>query len=159
MKRAIFLLLCFLFIIFISGCSENNDNAPSSQQETGAPNRIAVTKIEGFSCKTEKSSYPADVDSIEVLLENRTSSDYTCDSSISIVEKLENSEWVRLPLNENALNLGAAISLKQGKSAQAKFEIGTCLSDPQPGNYRVVLSVTDNEKNKEYNLAAEFTLT
>lgn len=156
MKRIFILCLSIFLTIALAGCS--GSESPASSQGSGQSEPISVTTIEGLSCKTEKDSYPADATTIKVLIENQTDSLYSFDSNISIVQKYEDNQWSTLPLND-AVNLGASVSLKQGKTAQAEFQIGTLLTNPQPGRYRVVLSLKDDNKKEDRNLAAEFTLT
>lgn len=156
MKQAFITFFCMLIVILLAACSGNGSFL--SEQESSSIEDISVTTIEGLSCRTEQDTYSTDTTVIKILLENQTNSSYSFDSNISIIEKLENNQWIILPLNNDALNLGAGVSLKQGKSAQAELQTSIFLDNPTPGRYRAILPMKSDDTNEEYNLSAEFNL-
>lgn len=156
MKQSCVIFLSILLTILLVGCSANGGSP--SKQESSNTKTISVASIEGLSCKAERDTYSTDATVINVLIENHTNASYSLDSNISILEKSENNQWISVPLNDSALNLGARISLKQGNSSQADFQTSLLLSNPQPGKYRAILPVTNDDTQEEHYLAAEFSL-
>ncbi len=163
MKKLILITtLIMTSALVFSGCSSVH-NASSSTDDTQAasateaPTEPVISEIDGLSFQTKQKSYPKDVQKVIAVLSNGTKDIYSFGAQYEL-QAYQNSRWVHVPLSIDTTWSSEEIVAYAGATGERDYPVADENSNLSPGQYRIVLPITNDTTKEDLNIAAEFTV-
>ena len=164
-KRLTGLLL--LLLVLLTGCAlqpagktplNPETTAPATSPGDTVPANEIVSRPEGVSISTQNTEYPAGVQDITLLWNNRTTIEYIYGEWFGLECKTADG-WESLPMLEGAGFDDIAIILSPDSTRAQKLQIKRVYGKLCEGKYRVVTRMMQSAGNETQTLAAEFTVS
>lgn len=159
--------LLLLLLVLLTGCALQPAGKTPSNPETAVPatspgdtvpaNEI-VSRPEGVSISTENEEYPAGVQDITLLWNNRTAIEYIYGEWFGLERKTAGG-WEALPMLEGVGFDDIAIILSPNSTRAQKLQIKRVYGTLSEGKYRVVARMMQSTGSEAQTLAAEFTVS
>lgn len=162
-------ILCFITVLLMTavlfGCnnasqsqSSNTTDKPNSAQ-TEATDATAVNELNDVTVKTEKSSYPGNVEKIKVIFNNKSDIEYNYGESFTLEKKID-GKWTNVPFKNGYTFNSVAYVLKPNGTREIEYPINQLTGDLESGDYRILTDVQKDNTNSynSYLMTAEFTI-
>lgn len=110
-----------------------------------------LNQLPGVTMRTAEPGYPADVETIELTIENESDEELFYGVAFS-VEYLDDGEWVIFPFEDEMAWIEIALMLEPGGSNTEELNMTLFKYDFEPGTYRVIKEIAGETLTAEFEI-------